>query len=110
MGGHAGLFDEVRAVQIAPDADAERPFLPDPSTRKDHLLLGDRGYPSVPYSEAVREQGGSFIVRLMRSYDPWVRTAWVDGRQVDVSPARPFVAPALSALRVSLGVRCQVRT
>ena len=82
---YSGFSDEVSAVQIAPDADAERPFLPDPSTLKDRLLLADRGYPSVPYFEAVREHGGSFIVRLTRSYDPWVRTAWVDGRRADLS-------------------------
>ena len=73
-------------MQIAPDAAAERPFLPDPSTLTTRWLLADRGYPSVPYFEAVREQGGSFIVRLTRSYDPWVRTAWVDGRRADLSP------------------------
>jgi len=82
---YSGCCDEVRVVQIAPDADAERPFLPDPSTLKDCLLLADRGYPSVPYFEAVHAQGGSFIVRLTRSYDPWVRTAWVDGHRADLS-------------------------
>lgn len=85
---YSGFSDEVSAVQIAPDADAERQFLPDPSTLKDRLLLADRGYPSVPYFEAVREHGGSFIVRLTRSYDPWVRTAWVNGRRVDLSTRR----------------------
>ena len=82
---YSGFFDEVRAVQITPDADAERPFLPDPSTLTDRLLLADRGYPSVPYFEAVRDSGGSFIVRLTRSYDPWVQTAWVDGHRTDRS-------------------------
>jgi len=85
---YSGFSDEVSAVQIAPDAEAERQFLPHPSTLKDRLLLADRGYPSVPYFEAVREQGGSFIVRLTRSYDPWVRTAWVNGRRVDLSTSR----------------------
>ena len=86
-------------MQIAPDAEAERQFLPDPSTLKDRLLLAVRGYPSVPYFEAVREQGGSFIVRLTRSYDPWVRTAWVDGQRVDCSP------PAESKATTADGVR-----
>jgi len=81
---YSGFADEVSRVQIAPDADAERPFLPDPSTLQDRLLLADRGYPGVPYFEAVREQGGSFIVRLTRSYDPWVRAAWVEGRRAAV--------------------------
>jgi hypothetical protein len=85
---YSGFSDEVRAVQIAPDADAERQFLPDPATLKDRLLLADRGYPSVPYFQAVRAQGGRFIVRLTRSYDPWVRTAWVNGRRVTLSTRR----------------------
>ena len=82
---YSGFADEVSAVQIAPDAAAERQFLPDPSTLTDRLVLADRGYPGVPYFEAVREHGGSFIVRLTRSHDPWVRMAWVDGRRADVS-------------------------
>ena len=81
---YSGFADEVSRVQIAPDAKAERPFLPDPVTLIDRLLLADRGYPSVPYFEAVRESGGSFIVRLTRSYDPWIRTAWVEGQRATV--------------------------
>jgi len=81
---YSGFADEVSAVQIAPDADAERQFLPDPAALKDRLLLADRGYPGVPYFEAVREQGGAFIVRLTRSHDPWVRRAWVDGQRTAV--------------------------
>ena len=76
---YSGFADEISAVQIAPDAAAERQFLPDPATLTDRLLLADRGYPGVPYFEAVREQGGAFIVRLTRSHDPWVRAAWVEG-------------------------------
>lgn len=81
---YSGFADEVSRVQIAPDAQAERPFLPDPATLTDQLLLADRGYPSVAYFEAVRESGGSFIVRLTRSYDPWIRTAWVEGQRTAV--------------------------
>lgn len=81
---YSGFADEVSRVQIAPDADAERQFLPDPVTLKDRLLLADRGYPSIPYFEAVREHGGAFIVRLTRSYDPWVRAAWVEGQRATV--------------------------
>ena len=81
---YSGFADDVTRVQIAPDADAERPFLPDPSTLQDRLLLADRGYPGVAYFEAVRAQGGSFIVRLTRSYDPWVRAAWVEGHRATV--------------------------
>ena len=52
-----------QAVQLAPDCDAERPFLPEPATLTGCLLLADRGYPSVPYFEAVREAGAAFIGR-----------------------------------------------
>jgi Transposase DDE domain len=81
---YSGFADEVSRVQIAPDAKAERPFLPDPATLTDQLLLADRGYPSVAYFEAVAAHGGAFIVRLTRSYDPWVRTAWVEGQRTPV--------------------------
>jgi len=78
----SGFSDEVSVVQIAPDKEAERQFLPDPSTLKDRLLLADRGYPSLDFFQAVRDHGGSFIVRLTRSHDPRVRFAWVDGARV----------------------------
>jgi hypothetical protein len=86
---YSGFADDIQAVQIAPDCDAERPFLPEPATLTDGLLLADLGYPSVPYFEAVRETGGAFIVRLTWSYDPWVRAVWVDGhRRAPASTAR----------------------
>jgi hypothetical protein len=106
---YSGFFDEVRTVRIAPDAAAERQFLPEPSALRDRLLLADRGYPSLPYFEAVHEQGGSFIVRLTRSWDPWVRTAWVDGRRVDV-PRRMRLSrwlPQYATGRVDLDVEFQ---
>jgi hypothetical protein len=37
-----GFADEVSRVAIAPDAHAERPFLPDPATLRERLLLADR--------------------------------------------------------------------
>ena len=79
---YSGFCDEVSSVEIAPDKEAERQFLPDPATLKDRLLLADRGYAGVEYFEAVRAHGGAFIMRLSRSHDPWVRAAWVDGTPV----------------------------
>jgi hypothetical protein len=73
-------------VAVAPDAQAERPFLPAPATLRDRLLLADRGYPGVAYFEAVAAQRGAFIIRLTRSYDPGVCAAWVDGQRVPVVP------------------------
>jgi len=83
---YSGFADEVQTVQIAPDCDAERPFLPAPATLAGCLLLADRGYPSVPYFEAVEAAGGAFIVRLTSSYDPWVCATWVEGRRAAVPP------------------------
>lgn len=82
---YSGLADDVSHVAVAPDAHAERPFLPDPATLRDRLLLADRGYPGVAYFEAVAAHGGAFIIRLTRTYDPWVRAAWVDGHRVPVA-------------------------
>jgi hypothetical protein len=84
---YSGFSDEVSSVEIAPDSEAERQFLPEPSMLKDRLLLADRGYPSTKYFDAVRENGGSFIVRLSRSHDPWVHSAWVDGERVTLKKA-----------------------
>lgn len=78
---YSGFSDEVSTVTIASDSEAERQFLPEPSTLKGRLLLADRGYPSTTYFDAVREHGGSFIVRLSRSHNPWVCAAWVDGKR-----------------------------
>ncbi len=85
---YSGFADEVCAVQVAPDQDPERPFLPAPATLTDCLLLADRGYPGVAYFEAVRAHGGCFVVRLTRSYDPWVGAAWVEGTRAAASISR----------------------
>jgi len=106
---YSGFADEVSRVQIAPDAQAERPFLPDPSTLTDRLLLADRGYPSVAYFEAVAAHGGTFIVRLTRSYDPWVQAAWVEGQRTTL-PTRIRLSRFLArhtGQRVDLDVQFQ---
>jgi hypothetical protein len=54
---YSGFSDEVISVVLAPDCEAGRQFLPEPSTLTDCLLLADRGYPGVDYFEAVREHG-----------------------------------------------------
>lgn len=92
---YSGFADQVHTVQIAPDKDAERPFLPDAATLTDCLLLADRGYPAVPYFEAVEAHGGFFIVRLTRSHDPWVTAVWVDRQRVAV-PARSRLSRVLT--------------
>jgi predicted transcriptional regulator len=84
----SGCADEVRTIHLTPDCDAERQFLPDPATPTGRMLLADRGYPSVPHFEAVADAGGAFIVRLTRSYDSWVGSAWIDGRRLALPTRR----------------------
>jgi len=38
----------------------------------------------VAYFEAVAAHGGAFLVRLTRSDDPGIRTAWVEGQRTTV--------------------------
>jgi len=86
---YSGFSDEVTAVSVASDSEAERQFLPEPSQLAGRLLLADRGYPSTTYFDAVRAEGGSFIVRLSRSHDPHVVSAWLDGqRKILAKPIR----------------------
>jgi hypothetical protein len=82
---YSGFSDEVSVVEIAPDCKAERQFLPAPSSLTGKLLLADRGYPSVSYFDAVRAHGGSFVMRLTTSHNPWVRAAWIDGKRVPLA-------------------------
>ncbi|MEK7736308.1 MAG: IS4 family transposase [Pseudomonadota bacterium] len=97
---YSGFSDEVGAVQIAPDKEAERQFLPAAATLKGCLLLADRGYPGVDYFEAVDKEDGAFIVRLTRSHDPWVCAAWVNSLRVKLSaPIRLSVFIARNAQR-----------
>lgn len=79
---YSGFSDEVSTVEIAADSEEERQFLPKPSTLAGQLLLADRGYPSTKYFDEVDKHGGSFIVRLTRSHDPWVYAAWLGGQRL----------------------------
>jgi hypothetical protein len=78
---YSGFADEVITVHVAPDSEAERQFLPSPESLRDRLLLADRGYPSVAFFSAVADNGGSYIIRLSRSTDPWVLVAIIDGHR-----------------------------
>lgn len=52
-------------------------------SRYDWIIAVSGGKDS--YYQGRPRAGGSFIVRLTRSYDPWVRTAWIDGRRAELS-------------------------
>jgi hypothetical protein len=83
----SGFADNIVSVTLAPDSEAERHFLPEPAELRNKLLLADRGYPSVPYFEALQASNASFIVRLSRSFDPWVRVAYAGAK------AHPLAKP-----------------
>ncbi len=68
----SGFQDEVIEAHVSPDTSAERHFLPKPARMGGKLLLADRGYPSRPYFEALGAAGAHFVVRLTRSWRPWV--------------------------------------
>ena len=58
--------------------------------------------------QAIRAQGGFFIVRLTRTYDPWVCAAWVKGARTAVPtrvPLSRFLAQH-AGQRVDLDVEC----
>ena len=57
-------------LQVAPDKDPERKFLPPPESLTDKLLLADRGYQSLDYWEEVDAAGGFFLVRGKSNLNP----------------------------------------
>lgn len=66
------LQDEVVDVQLAPDKQGERDFLPSPEALRGKLLLADRGYPCLEYFEQVIAAGGSFLMRIKTDINPRV--------------------------------------
>jgi len=76
----SGFEDNVITVALAADKEAERQFLPEPGELRNKLLLADRGYPSLKYFVDLCRAGASFIVRLTRSYDPWVLCCFAKGK------------------------------
>lgn len=90
----SGFEDNVVSVSLAPDSETERQFLPTPEQLRNRLLLADRGYGSVLYFADLTKHNASFIIRLTRSYDPWVLLAYSNGK--------PRVLPKPVRLRLFL--------
>ena len=73
--------DQVLHVDVAPDKEPERKFLPAASDLKGKLLLADRGYASLDYWEQIVDAGGFFIIRGKKQLNPWVtRVRGLGGR------------------------------
>lgn len=68
------FHDQVIDVEVAPDKEAERQFLPPAETLTGKLLLADRGYQSLDYWEAVQAAAGFFLMRGKSDLNPWIRT------------------------------------
>ena len=67
--------DQILTVQLAPDKQAERDFLPEPQELAGKLLLADRGYPSLDYFERVITAGGFFLMRAKIDMNPKILRA-----------------------------------
>ena len=78
---YSGFEDQVFAIGLTADKEPERPFLPEPQQLRAKLLLADRGYPSGDYFRQVQRQGGSFIMRVSKTFDPWVLAEYKHNRR-----------------------------
>ena len=86
----SGFHDEVERAHVSPDTTAERHFLPRPEELRGKLLVADRGYPSRPYFQALDDAGACFVVRLTRSWKPWVVATADRGNRVPLGKPLPL--------------------
>jgi hypothetical protein len=80
----SGFGDDAMRVSVAPDTTHERAFLPAAVELAGKLLLADRGYPSRDFFSELDEAGAHFVMRLSRSYKPWVVA--IHGGRVEGEP------------------------
>lgn len=74
------LFNEQPCeIDIRPDVETERAFLPGSHTLEDTLLLADAGYFDLDYFEQVSQDGGYFLVRANKNINPIVTSAYCAG-------------------------------
>jgi len=69
------FHDQVIEVEVAPDKDPERKFLPPPQSLTRKLLLADRGYQGLDYWGEVDAAGGFFLMRGKSDLNPRLRAA-----------------------------------
>jgi hypothetical protein len=77
-------------VTITGDAECERHYLPDPKELEGVLIMGDRGYDSTSYMEAVDAAHGFFLIRARRSFDPRVLCIYARGERYRRLEGRPL--------------------
>lgn len=74
------LFNEQPCeIDIRPDVETERAFLPGSHTLEDTLLLADTGYFDLDYFEQVSQDGRYFLVRANKNINPTVTSAYCAG-------------------------------
>lgn len=74
--------DNVLAVTLAPDKEAERAFAPAPQDLQGRLLLEDRGYERRSTFKEIDDCGGFFIIRGKSTIKPTIVEAWSEGRRL----------------------------
>jgi len=70
------LTETLHSVDLSPDRDAERQFLPLPADLSGDLLLADRGYFDKQYCRDLDQVQGSYIVRGKANLNPLILRAF----------------------------------
>lgn len=78
------LANTCETVAVAPDVNAERDYLPPPSSLTGFLLLADRGYPKYTYLAALDLAGGAFVMRAKENLASAVVGRYRDGELEDL--------------------------
>lgn len=76
------LTEQACQIDIRPDVEAERNFLPGSHTLADTLLLGDAGYFDLEYIQQIHEEGGFALMRTNNTINPVVLSAFRAGKDL----------------------------
>jgi hypothetical protein len=71
----SGWENTPHSIELAPDKEAERHFLPDPKSLENCLLLGDRALQDKVYFIEIDAEGGYFIIRGTKNIKPTILEA-----------------------------------
>jgi hypothetical protein len=66
------FHDNLIAVTITSDSDSERHYTPDPKELRGKLFMGDRGFDTREYMQAIDDNMGSFLIRVRSVLKPIV--------------------------------------
>jgi hypothetical protein len=76
------LCDAPTTGVLTPDTTSDQAFLPEPTARRDRLLLADRGYIAFHSLRRVQDAGGVFLIRAKAGMNPPVLDAFrEDGKR-----------------------------